>query len=200
MSDDLVFAIEGITSLADVKKISPAIERNIRFTVNKGADKARTLSAGEIQNQVNFPASYLRGDKRLAVTKRAQGNNLEAEITGRRRPTSLARFIVGGTSKRGGVSVSVQPGSSATIKRGFILKLRSGTASLDQASNRGLAIRLKPGEKPSRAYKPFKIGDGLYLLYGPSVDQVFKTVRQDVQGDVLDFMENEFLRLMESSL
>jgi hypothetical protein len=196
----LAVAIEGIRTLDDIDEISPEIKKNARLTINKAVDKARVLAANEMGQQVNFPASYLRGDRRLKVTKRASGTDLEAILAGRRRPTSLARFVVGGVSRRGGVSVSVKPGSTSKLKRGFILKLKSGASDIAEKSNRGLAVRLKPGESISKAYKPLKLSDGLYLLYGPSVDQVFKSVREDIRPEVLDFMETEFLRLMELNL
>lgn len=41
-----------------------------------------------------------------------------------------------------------------------------------------------------------KLGKGLYLLYGPSVDQVFRDVAKEISPDTADFLEAEFLRLV----
>ena len=72
--------------------------------------------------------------------------------------------------------------------RAFVMELRGG--------NRGLAIRTD-GSKPRGAYKPKPIGKNLFLLYGPSVDQVFRTVSEDVAPDVADELEVEFNRLLD---
>jgi len=146
--------------------------------------------------QVNFPRGYLRGNNaRLKVTQKASDGNLEAVITGRSEPTSLARFVTSAT-KSGGVRVSVKPGSSRQIKNGFLINLRAGATSL---GNKGLAVRTD-GRKPRGAYKPKEIAPGLWLLYGPSVDQVFRSVRSDITPSVEDYLSNEFLRLWDLDL
>src|SRR5690606_23345924 len=95
MMDYAVF-LEGMSTLEEVEKIKGNIIPSAYRAINASADRARKLGADEIRSQINFPGSYLRGaDSRLTVTKRASAANLEAVVTGRRRATSLARFIVG---------------------------------------------------------------------------------------------------------
>jgi hypothetical protein len=60
--------------------------------------------------------------------------------------------------------------------------------------NIGLAIRLKPGESLQSTQKASPLGGGAYLLYGPSVAQVFDTVRDDIAPEVADFASFEFAR------
>jgi hypothetical protein len=43
---------------------------------------------------------------------------------------------------------------------------------------------------------PLKKGSNVYLLYGPSVDQVFRTVAGEVAPDALNFLEDEFFRMI----
>lgn len=191
-----IFMIEGLDALGSLDVIKPQILRAAHQAINRTLDRARTASAREIRDQVNFPAAYLQGaDSRLSVTQRASASRLEGVITGRRRATSLARFVVG--SSGAGVSVRVKPNSTVQMKRAFLMRLRSGNASLDTKSNLGLAVRTKDGRKPSAAYKPTKIGDNLWLLYAPSVDQVFRAVREDIAKDTEDFLEREFSRLLD---
>lgn len=203
MSSAYVFVIEGLEDLGNIEDLKPEIVRSAHRAINAASDRARKLSADAIRKQVNFPASYLRGDKsRLKVTQRASANRLEGIITGRQRPTSLARFASGNFKggERGNIRVQVKPGSSETLKRAFMMKLKVGTGETGSAHNLGLAIRVPKGQKPDKAYKPMKVADGIYLLYGPSVDQVFKKVRGEVSEEVSDYLATEFNRLMEVKL
>lgn len=194
MSDAYVFAIEGLEELGRIEDLKPKITTAAYRAINKTLDRGRTMSAREMRSQVNFPGSYLQGaSSRLNVTQRANEGRLEGVISGRRRATSLARFVVGSKKiGKAGVRVSVKPGSSAEMTNAFLMKIRGG--------NLGLAIRVKKGGRPDKAYKPVKIADGLFLLYGPSVDQVFKTVREDVAPNVERYLAAEFTRLLDVDL
>lgn len=160
---------------------------------------ALKLARDEIYDQVNFPGGYL-GNDRLGVTKLARNNDLEAIITGRDRPTSLARFALNPKpGQRGPIQVQVHKGSTKVMKKAFIVKLRSGKTMDGKTFNLGLALRLAPGERlqnktlPSEVYAT-SLGPNVVLLYGPSVDQVFRSVASDIQPDVADLAVNEFFR------
>lgn len=194
MAGAYVFVIEGLDDVSFARD-KDAIARAAVRAVNDAADFARVKSAGRMREQVNFPASYLQGEtSRLRVTQRATPGKMEAVITGRQRPTSLARFASNAKKSRQGVRVTVKPGRSELIPNSFLLPLKSGA---EPGGNMGLAVRVKRGQRPRGAYRPTKINDRLWLLYGPSVDQVFKTVREDVSPETADRMEREFLRLLE---
>ncbi len=168
------------------------------FAVNDTAQFARRLSSKEIRQEVNWSAGYLLKEDRLAVVRRAYGENLEAVVRGRNRPTSLATFSnqtpTFGSRKRA-IKVRVAAsGGAKEIKRGFFMRLRSGGQLTEEASNIGLAIRLKPGERIRGKHTTVGIKNGLSLLYGPSVGQVFRTVAQNVSGEVADKLVDEFVR------
>ena len=77
------------------------------------------------------------------------------------------------------------------------MKLRRGTGVYDpENANVGLAVRLQDGKLPGGMNKKqmVQVSGNLYLLYGPSVDQVFRDVRFDVQAPVGDVLESSFLR------
>lgn len=193
MSESYVVAVEGISAMAGVDDLPKAIITAARRAVNKTTDHARTVAGRRIQAQVNFAARYLTGTdssgrQRLGVTQKATDQKLEGIVAGRDRPTSLARFVKGSTGK-GDLKVSVKPGSSRTIQRAFLFQLKSG--------NTGLAIRTAGGA-PRSAYKPTPIGKNLYLLFGPSVDQVFggSGVAEEIAPEMADYLEVEFNRLM----
>jgi hypothetical protein len=200
MNDGLgyVVAVEGLSAMRGLDSIPKDVTLAAMRAVNKATDRARTSSSKLMREQVDFPARYLSGqDGRLEITQRATEGNLEAAITGRFRPTSLARFARSGTPGKNGVRVEVAPGFAKLMRRAFLIRLRAGTADLDTKSNLGLAIRLKPGETIQNKKKAVQLKNGLVLLYGPSVDQVFRTVASDVAPETADFLEAEFLRLME---
>lgn len=198
MTDNFVIVVEGLDG-ADLEAVTPQITRAARLAINRTSDRARTQSAREIRRQIHFPAGYLQGAKsRLTVSKRATDTDLEAVVTGRRRPTSLARFVSGPTASRGGVRVQVKPGATRLIPKAFLMRLRSGDDGT--LGNMGLAVRTERGKTPRGAYKPLKLAEGLWLLYGPSVDQVFRSVREDVSPEASRFLADEFTRLLDLKL
>lgn len=181
---------------------NPKIETALLRSINKTADRARTLASQDIREQVAFPASYLAPSaKRLFVsTKATKVSPFEAVISGRDRPTSLARFtnqkpLGGGQRHRGGqVAVTVKPGVRRYIKRAFLITLNN--------SNVGLAVRTDGGP-PNNAYAPKEIGKNLWLLYGPSVDQVLSAasngggIYEEIVPETLDFLNDEFNRQLD---
>lgn len=173
----------------------------MRMAINDVSSRAgMALIREEMNDQINFPSGYLTGD-RIGVTKRATNGNLEAIITGRQRATSLARFTSSKSlNQRGGVTVRVSRGRTTYLKNAWLVRLKKG-ASLDQDNyNIGLAIRVAPGEKVSKntVHRSWLTqdgaGGGVALLYGPSVDQVFSEVADDVLDPIGDMVADEFFR------
>jgi hypothetical protein len=193
-----VFVVEGLDTLGFVKDLPKRVVTAAQQAVNRTLDKTRTESARRIGLQVNFGVQYLSpGEGRLKVARRATNAKLEGAIVGRQRPTSLARFANSSTPNRAGVTVIVKPGAARFMKTAFLVRLRSGSTLTDTKFNLGLAIRLKPGQSVHNKKEMVRLANNLYLLYGPSVDQVFKTVREEVGPDALADLESEFLRLMD---
>jgi hypothetical protein len=190
--------VEGLAGLQMMDGMNERIRRSAVQAINKTSARARTDSAAEIRRQVSFSAQYLApGAGRLVVSKQASGASLESVITARQRATSLARFAEGSPGRGAGVRVQVAPGRSRFMKRAFLIKLPAGKASVDTKFNMGLAIRLKPGESLQNKKKAIKMEKGLYLLYGPSVDQVFQSVSQEIAPGAATYLEAEFLRLLD---
>lgn len=196
---DYVVAVEGLSSLfEDFDSVSDKIKERAAMAINATARKFRTASSRAMRETVAFPARYLDSstDGKLRVRRMAQAHDLEAAIEGQFDPTSLARFVVGAkTVGRKAPNLRVSPGQATAIPNSFIMKLRS--------QNVGLAIRLKAGETIKNKHKMVsfsKKDTNLYLLYGPSVDQVFRQVAGDVAPDAAEYLEKEFLRLTEAFL
>ncbi len=201
MSDFAVFA-EGITDLGEIRNAAPQIRAVAAQAINTIARNARADAARRIQDQINIPARQVGpGGGLLTVTQSANRASLEARITARGRPTSLARYVQGNpTPGRAGVSVSVKPGQSTYLKRAFIVKLPgTGGSTEGDNFNRGLAIRVAPGERISNKIDQVRLAKGLYLLYGPSIQQVFLDnqgggVADDIAEPTAVKLEAEFLR------
>lgn len=190
--------IEGLASLADFDKLPDQVIASARQAINRTLDTTRTRSARMIAMQVNFTAAYLsQGQGRLKVDRRATDSRLEGNIVGRHRPTSLARFVRGSTTpNKAGITVEVKPGSARFMKRAFLIRLRRGSAEIETQHNLGLAIRLRKGGVVHNKREMVRLSGNLYLLYGPSVDQVFNKVRDDAMPQAFDDLESEFLRLL----
>lgn len=180
-----------LNGLNDVQRFFEALpdvaEQSAVFAINDvTAGEGMVAIRREMREQVDFPSGYLEAG-RLRVGKRARRGVLEASIKGRDRPTSLARFAAGQTpaNTRGrGVHVKVKRGQTRVLRKGFIVDLKNG--------NRGVAVRLKPGESMRNSDKAVRLDDNVYLLYGPSVDQVFKGVAVDVAPQMTVALSRRF--------
>lgn len=202
---NIVVVVEGLDGIQDVSRMGTEIGFNAVRAINTTARRFRTTAARMIRDQVAFPSNYLNpAGKKLFVAREATRADPTATIRATGRPTSLARFVTQGTLNKKGVTLRVDPNRSTSIKSAFLIKLPAGKVT-DTKSNFGLAIRLRKGETIQNKRNMIKLSRGLYLLYGPSVDQVFlaasgsragEGVATEMTPDMLDFMEKEFFRLM----
>lgn len=208
-----MFDIE-ISGLADfdrlLKRLGAGTIVAARQSINEATRYGRTLGSAEIRKQVRLKKSYVEGRSgnnaaRLAVTKQARDTDLEGVITARDRPTSLARFRVGQFlprtrgSRRRAVRVQVKAsGGVQTMPNAFYIRLRRGSAAVtDDNFNEGIAVRLKPGERIPNKRLMSSMGGGLYVLYGPSVGQVYRSVAPRSADAVADQLANRFVHNMQ---
>lgn len=197
--------VEGLTDLKNIPELDEEV-RKLRMVqaINAAATQGRKKIADDMQDQVNFPAGYLRPQKgRLTVHEKANKRTLSARLRASGKPTSLARFVVGNPkpSSRGGVHVMVSPGKARFMRRAFVMKLNYGNEGIETKYNLGLAMRLRPGEQIENKRYFRRVESNLYLLYGPSVDQVFAAnngdgVALDRSDYISDVLETEFTRLI----
>jgi hypothetical protein len=176
--------------------------RSARLAINSTTSrKAVPRMRRAMREEVAFPRGYLEDKDRFGQAKKATDADLTASIIARFRPTSLARFAEGqsfeGARRTGGVRVRVSPGGGAKrIGGAFFVRLRRGADASD-GFNVGLAIRLKPGQVLRGRKKGgmgVQLAPDLYLLYGPSVDQVFREVSVAESPAVADDLQREFIR------
>lgn len=203
----MTFVIEtrGLDALKKMFDQMPEVaDEAARIAINGAARYARSEGSKGVRKQVNLSARYLGSegdpDATLAISRYAKSGDDEAVISARERPTALSRFAVGVPrfGKQKGVKVKVEPGNSKDMPRAFFLKLRRGNKDITADSyNVGLAIRLRPGERVQNKKNMVSIGKGVYLLYGPSVAQVFDDVAVDIIDAVSDKLADEFVRNFE---
>lgn len=204
----IALTVSGLPDFQRFFDDEPVIARRAaRLAINQATERVGLKQARDAMlQQVAWPKGYLTervgGQPRFGLAVRATDRDLEAIVRGRFQPTSLARFARGSPRPRGrparqrgkrarqGLQVTIQPGRSVTLPNAFLLNLRGG--------NVGLAVRIRPGDrlKNTRGAKIITTGrlKGLALLYGPSVEQVFRTVAADVREPVAQAVQTEFLR------
>jgi hypothetical protein len=186
----------------DMTRLGESVRTAARLAINYGAErKALPLMRTSIGAQVNFPKAYLQRPDVLGLKSRATNATLEARISARLRPTTLARFAVSGGVgvKSDGVDVAVKPGRTVKAKRTFLIRLRSGSSG--ELGNTGLAIRLANGENikgKKVMVKPMNKGESgksrLYLLYGPSVQQIGESAAIDSLPEIGEAIAIEYDR------
>lgn len=193
-------AVVNLADIAQYLEEQPEVARHAaQLAVNDTARRSMTPIRSKMKEQVAFPPGYLNED-RLAIRKYATQADLTATISARHRPTSLARFArgqsEGAAKRRGGVRVRVNSGGAKFMKGAFFVNLPRGKDTQD-GFNVGLAIRLKPGQTLKgrrKGSQGVQLADNLYLLYGPSVDQVFRDVSTAETPAIGEQLEREFLR------
>ena len=189
-------AIEEYGAQHETKLVEAA-----RMAINDTTKWALSHVRKDMYSNVRFPSGYLEQGKRLEIGRLASNNLLESTINSRFEPTSLARFAVDSGSKNG-IMVSVKTGGRAKrIKKGFLWGLKRGDV---RKGNVGLVVRSE-GE-PEGSYKAKELGDkwpNLWLLYGPSVYQVFRESMDRYAPEVTEYLNARFehhrTRLMGSS-
>lgn len=202
MIADTIIAIDGLSAYRSLEEIPEKVLIAAARAINRTTERARTAGGREIRKQVNLPARYVNDN--LFTGASATTDRLERAIYGRFRATSLARYAKGSpeSSRRaGGVNLTIAPGSARFMKRAFLVRLRGEGGDTGANANIGLAIRLRPGETiRNKKFSLTATKSGFTLLYGPSIDQLFQTVRDDITPDTSEFLEREFLRLVELDL
>ncbi len=166
----------------------------LRVAINKAGPKVRTIASRAIRSQVNLKAAYV--NERLTF-KRATRADLSGAIKTTARGLLLSRYSTD-TAAHGygsvpkvpplGIRVKIKPGSAPKIVTGdaetvgkpFYMVLKDSDAI-------GIVARLK---------NPGPNGGKIKAFYGPSLSQVFNTVRDDVLPAARDELQKQLLDAM----
>lgn len=174
---------QTLTDAARALRDIPAASARAAFrSVNKIAAKANTQVKRTIASQVMLPASYVADKLSL---QQANLNNPTAIITGRRRPTTLASYGAKllRNGKKPGVSVKVsRQGPRKVLKKAFLLTLKAGA---EAGSAQGVFMR---------------VGGKLKHLYGPSVDQLFRRIKDEISPQIVMDLSDAFFKQLDYEL
>ena len=197
--------VSGLDSMAKwLDSFPDATKRAARMAINQTADrKGFTAMRVRMEDQLAFPKGYLTDPTRFRVSERATDDNLEAKVTARQRPTSLARFVtnrsaVGPRPAGQGLTINVKKSRRKVLDRAFLIRLRAGSSG--DNTNLGLAVRLSPGEALINKKFARPMQGNLYLLYGPSVEQLFENLLPSKMQEIGDYLEAEFNRQLTTQL
>lgn len=200
------YTIDGTRDLASkIRDKSDKVDSYLASTVNKAATFARNRATDVIAGRVTLQPSYIK--QRLQVRKRASPKDPTAIIRGNERATLLTRYQY--TVGKDSVSVKVnRKGGYENIKRAFkVTNLRgsyaTGIAMINEVAYeyyKGLPLDT-PGKKAKLAKLAKKAKDkprGIYVLHSRSIDQLFTSAKEDISGELLDFMAEDFLKRLNS--
>lgn len=166
----------------------------IRIAINKTAPKIRTLSSVKIREQVRLQASYVKGKMTIRKATRA---NLSASINTPKRGLLLSKFSTDaqvaseGTrwlrppvAPKGGIRVRVKPGGAVK------------TVGNGAGGDKPFYIILKDSRALGIARRKSKYRNDIEVLHGPSLSQVFDSVRGDVTPEAGAEMTRQMIDAM----
>jgi hypothetical protein len=157
----------------------------MRIAINKSALKVKTLASREIRKQVRLSAAYV--SLRLAVTK-ATRNRLSGAIKTPSRGVLLSRFSTDAVIALDGGGWTHPP---PIPTRGIRIKIKPDgktTGAPGVGTNKPFYIVLNKGQNVGIAARTGTDRKGIKVFSGPSLSQVFNTVR----GDVLPAASSEY--------
>ena len=150
-----------------IKGVSKNTPKILSRALNKTVSKGRTLSSKKIREQVSLKAAYVKS--KLSI-KKATWKNLKASISAESRGLMLTNYATG-VDKNGNFKVKIKKkGKAKIITNAFLTTVNAGSRKVD-----AIAVR-------DPATNKFKV------LYGPSVSQVFNTVRDDIDAELVDYL------------
>ena len=171
----------------------------LRVAINASAPRVRTNSSQVIREQVRLPAAYVKD--RLAVVK-ATRKTLSGRIRAESRGLLLSRFstdpLIAG-DKVGWIKPPLVPpaGIKVKVKPTGSAKLFGGDADtqpnkpfymvINRGANVAIAARLRSAANGNRKVKVF---------HGPSLSQVWQSVRETVTPKAGEILQEELLDAM----
>ena len=179
--------------LAAVEQYPEVARRAASLAVNDAAEWGANLARRKMASQVRLPADVLTG-ARFGIVQRASQVSIEAIVRASPNPLGLSRFVTGSKEPRSrNPATAIKPGSAPFVwKRGFLMPTPNG------ADGVALAVRTNGPLRSSRAAR--QIAKNLYILSGPSPNQIFMTVAKDILPALQTRLDGEFARQYERLL
>lgn len=155
--------------------------------LNKTMAKSKTLASREIGNQLNLPISKIK--EKLPI-KKARKDDLNAKLSAQKRGLLMNNFVTNLAQARKGrpvnrVRVKVKKsGATITISSAFYIMTRNSNVLTPAVRNE---VLIRQGMKHEIS------GNLTYtVLHGPSVSQVFLTVKDAIAQELKQYLVDRF--------
>lgn len=183
-------------AISDLVDLPTNMRKALVSAVNAVVPEAYSLSVERITDQVALTKAYVKS--RLYISQTATLQDPLAVISGRVRSTQLRRYQgtqlyapakLPGKRRLAGTSVRVKTGGATKVlNHAWIIKLKYGDLDAKAGKTIGIAMRTGSGRNDYR------------ILYGPSVDQVFRDVKDEIRPEVEQMLSAEVLKQMAGIL
>ena len=169
--------------------------RALSRALNKTASKAKTIASRAIRNQINLSAAYVRENLKgpaSGFAYKATVNKLTARLSASKRGVLLYQFSTNSVAATGRppeqIKVRVKPGRSVAIPSAFWVRTK-GSNKLTPAVRNSVLRQLNMTRTTDSG--------SFTVLHGPSLSQVFNTVKDDIGGDMSQTLVDNFAHEME---
>ena len=169
--------------------------RALSRALNKTASKAKTIASRAIRNQINLSAAYVRENLKgpaSGFAYKATVNKLTARLSASKRGVLLYQFSTNSVAATGRppeqIKVRVKPGRSVAIPSAFWVRTK-GSNKLTPAVRNSVLRQLNMTRTTDSG--------SFTVLHGPSLSQVFNTVKDDIGGDMNQTLTDNFAHEME---
>lgn len=185
----------------NIKANDKIINQALALSINKTVTFSKDLSVKFITQDVNLSPSYTRS--KLKTAKRANPVNLVGIVRANTRETLLTRYPTQET--KDGVRVAINKSTGfKMIKRAFrVTNLKGSSASGVAMKNRDVVNAFRAALSPATPGKRRKLQRlihnarvnprGITVLHSRSINQLFTSVRVDVQPRSFRYAAEEFI-------
>lgn len=200
---------DQLSSLAtQITNRTTLVNRAASLTINRTATFARQQSVRLMLLEVNLPRSYI--SRNLRIVQRASPSRLSAIIRANTRNTLLTRYPHQRTARGVRVAVNAREGFQL-IENAFVVNnLRFSGASGVALNNRSAVEHFRRALDPATPAKRRKLQRiiqaarrnprGIQVLNSRSINQLFTTVREDVEPRTTAFLIDGFTTDLERLL
>lgn len=170
--------------------------RALSRALNKTASKAKTIASRAIRDQINLSAAYVRQNLRGPANGfdyKATVNKLTARISASKRGVLLYQFSTNSVAATGRppapIKVKIKPGESPIVISSAFWVRTKGSNKLTPAVRNSVLRQLNMTRTTDSG--------SFTVLHGPSLSQVFSTVKGDIDGDMSQVLTDNFTHEME---
>lgn len=196
MASMVYVALNNVQDLDAVRDVIERFGPTLLRTVNDVGRWAHQEARKRVSQDINWPAGYLN-EQRLSFKPARVHDRTRAGaaiIRGRARPSTMTRFAMtapGAKRAGGGIEFQVKKGKHKALRKAFFRKLKGNMLVMMREGD----YRQMPDINASKY-----VWNGFVFLYGPSIDQVFRTHRDGPEGiasEALDLLEEAFNALFK---